>query len=210
MAEAGVSVIIIVKGVIMQNKFDQAIEFAVNAHSGMKRKGKETPYIVHPLEALTIASTLTDDVNVLCAAVLHDTVEDSDTTISDIKELFGDKVARLVASDSENKREDLPASETWEIRKTETLKFLEKAEKDEQIIALSDKLSNMRAIYRDYQTLGEELWKRFNIKEKQKHAWYYCGIAERLKDLTDTFAYKEYVELIKKVFGENLVKEQMS
>ena len=194
----------------MQNKLDQAIEFAVKKHSGATRKGKVTPYIVHPLEALTIASTMTNDVDVLCAAVLHDTVEDTDTTIFNIKELFGDRVARLVASDSENKREELPASETWEIRKTETLDFLEKADKDEQIIALSDKLSNMRAIYRDHQTLGEELWKRFNIKEKQKHAWYYCGIAERLKDLTDTFAYKEYVELLKKVFGEKLLSEQMS
>ena len=185
----------------MQNKLDQAVVFAVNAHSGMKRKGCTTPYIVHPLEALTIASTLTDDVDVLCAAVLHDTVEDTDTTISDIKELFGDNVARLVASDSENKREDLPSSETWEIRKTESLTFLEKADKDEQIIALSDKLSNMRAIYRDYQILGEKLWDRFNVKDKQKHAWYYCGIATKLKDLADTFAYKEYVELVKKVFG---------
>lgn len=185
----------------MQNKLDQAIEFAVKKHSGTTRKGGVKPYIVHPLEALTIASTMTNDVDVLSAAVLHDTVEDTATTISDIKELFGDNIARLVVSDTENKRESLPATDTWEIRKTETLNLLEKANKNEQIIALSDKLSNLRAIYRDYNTIGEKLWERFNVKDKQKQAWYYRGIAKRLKDLTDTFAYKEYVELLEKVFG---------
>ena len=200
MAEAEVSVIII-KGVIMQSKLDQAIVFAVNAHGGTTRKGGTIPYIFHPLEALTIASTMTDDVDVLSATVLHDTVEDTDTTISDIKELFGDNVARLVVSDTENKRESLPATDTWEIRKNETLNLLEKANKNEQIIALSDKLSNLRAIYRDYNTIGEKLWERFNVKDKNKQAWYYCGIAERLKDLTDSFAYKEYLELLEKVFG---------
>ena len=53
---------------------DDAINFATKAHAGVSRKGKTRPYILHPLEAMNIASTLTEDEEVLAAAVLHDTV----------------------------------------------------------------------------------------------------------------------------------------
>ena len=183
-------------------KFDKAIEFAVKAHSGAVRKGTETPYIVHPMEAAAIVATMTNDVDVLCAAVLHDTVEDSDFTIEDVRAEFGDGVARLVASESENKREDLPAHETWKIRKQETLEHLKDAPVEVKMVTLGDKLSNIRAIYRDYSTLGDKLWDRFNQKDKNEHGWYYKGVADCLKDeLGDTFSYKEYVELVEKVFG---------
>ena len=107
--------------------FDRAIEFAVKAHSGAVRKGTETPYIVHPMEVAAIVATMTNDASVLAGAVLHDVVEDTEYTIDDIRREFGDKVAALVASESENKREDLPSSETWKIRKQETLDHLEHA-----------------------------------------------------------------------------------
>ena len=70
------------------------------------------------------------------------------------------------------------------------------------MITLGDKLSNIRAIYRDYSTIGDELWKRFNQKDKSEHAWYYKTIAELLSELSSTFAYKEYVELVNKVFDK--------
>ena len=88
---------------------DDAINFATKAHAGVCRKGKTRPYILHPLEAMNIASTLTEDEEVLAAAVLHDTVEDTDVTKADIRAAFGSRVADLVAAESEDKREDLPA-----------------------------------------------------------------------------------------------------
>ena len=182
---------------------DKAIGFAVKAHSGMKRKGTETPYIVHPLEVVAIVATMTNDANVLAGAVLHDVVEDTDYTIDDIRREFGDKVAALVTSESEDKREDLPPAETWKIRKQETLEHLEKAPVEVKMITLGDKLSNIRAIYRDYTVLGDKLWERFNQKDKNEHAWYYRGVAERLGELSDTFAYREYVEMVGKVFGDD-------
>lgn len=183
--------------------FDKAIEFAVKAHSGSVRKGTETPYIVHPMEAAAIVATMTNDFNVLAGAVLHDTVEDTDYTVEDIRAEFGDEVASLVASESENKREDLPSSETWKIRKQETLEHLSHAPIEAKMITLGDKLSNIRAIYRDYSVLGDKLWERFNQKDKNEHAWYYRGVAEKLRELSDTFAYREYVELVGKVFGND-------
>ena len=181
--------------------FDRAIEFAVKAHSCAVRKGTETPYIVHPMEVAAIVATMTNNADVLAGAVLHDVVEDTEYTAQDIRAEFGDKVADLVASESENKREDLPSSETWKIRKQETLDHLEHAPVEVKMITLGDKLSNIRAIYRDYSVLGDKVWERFNQKDKVEHAWYYRGVAERLGELSDTFAYREYVEMVGKVFG---------
>ncbi|MGN1093878.1 MAG: hypothetical protein ACI4SC_02745 [Candidatus Neoclostridium sp.] len=82
--------------------------------------------------------------------------------------------------------------------------FLEKSTKEEQIICLADKLSNMRAIYRDYISLGDILWERFNQKDKNEQFWYYGGIANKLTFLKDTTAYKEYEELLKYTFGASV------
>ena len=182
--------------------FDKAITFAVKAHSGDYRKGTQTPYIVHPIEAAAIVATMTNDENVLAGAVLHDVVEDTDYTVDDIRNEFGEEVAKLVASESEDKRRDRPAEATWKIRKQETLEHLKGATIETKMITLGDKLSNIRAIYRDYSTIGDRLWERFNQKDKAEHAWYYKGIAECLKELSDTFAYQEYIELVNKVFNE--------
>lgn len=180
---------------------NKAIVLATKAHEGQFRKGTQIPYILHPLEAAAIVGTMTTDDEIIAGAVLHDVVEDTDTTVDQIKELFGERVAALVASESENKREDKPAESTWKIRKQETLDHLKNAIVDVKMITLGDKLSNIRAIYRDYKTIGDELWQRFNQRDKNQHYWYYKSIAECLSDLAEYQAYKEYVDLIEKTFN---------
>ncbi len=180
--------------------FDRAVIFAAEKHSGALRKGTNIPYLVHPLEAAAIAATLTDDREILAAAVLHDVIEDTDATVEELKQLFGERVAELVCADSEDKREERPAAETWELRKQETLDFTETASQEEKIIILADKLSNLRAMYRDYLDLGEPFWGRFNQKDKRKHGWYYDGICERLAEFAGKPVYEEYRELVGKVF----------
>ncbi len=180
---------------------DKAIIFATNAHSGIFRKGTKIPYIVHLLEAAAIAATMTVDEEVIAAAVLHDVIEDTPATKEQLEIEFGKRIAELVCADSENKREDRPAAETWEIRKQETLDHIPNASKEEQIIILADKLSNLRSIYRDYISIKDELWEKFNVKEKSKHYWYYSSIAERLNKVKKTCAFQEYIELLVAVFG---------
>ena len=180
---------------------DDAINFATKAHAGVSRKGKTRPYILHPLEAMNIASTLTEDEEVLAAAVLHDTVEDTDVTKADIRAAFGSRVADLVAAESEDKREDLPAESTWETRKQETIEALKTASRDIKTICLGDKLSNFRELSRDYADLGDALWERFNQKDKAMHCWYYSSLYEILKDeFGDVPAIQEYGNLLEKVF----------
>lgn len=180
---------------------DRAIIFATRAHSGTYRKGTKIPYIVHPIEAAAIVATITDDPDMIAAAVLHDVVEDTDATLDEIRFFFNDHIANLVEAETENKRKDLPPQDTWMIRKMETLEFLrDRADREAKILALADRLSNIRAIYRDQMRIGDKLWERFNEKRKERHGWLYRQVAEALSSLSDTFAWQEYDDLVRKTF----------
>ena len=154
------------------------------------------------MEAAAVCATLTNDEEVIAAAVLHDVVEDTSATAEDIAREFGSRVAAIVAGETEDKRESRPAAETWELRKQEALDHLASAG-DEAVlmVCLGDKLSNIRAMERDYEAQGDTLWKRFNQKDPVKHAWYYMSIAEILKPaLGSTAAWKEYDTRVRAVF----------
>lgn len=190
----------------MSKRLDDAIEFATKKHTEQTRKRENTPYILHPLEAAAVAAELTKDEDILIAAVLHDTVEDTDTSIDEVRERFGDRVADLVASETENKREDLPPEETWEIRKKESLEHLKNStDPAVKILWLADKVSNVRTLYRLYQKEGDALWNHFNMKDIKKQAWYYRTVSELLSDLDDTLPYQEYKQIVDYIFRD--VKE---
>ena len=80
---------------------DHAIIFAVKAHSGTERRGKGFPYIVHLMEAVEIVATITPEQELLAAAMLHDTVEDTDVTVADLRREFGDRIATIVEAESD-------------------------------------------------------------------------------------------------------------
>ena len=181
----------------------EAIVFAVKAHDGMRRKKSEAPYILHPMEAAVIVGTMTDDQNLLAAAALHDVVEDAEISIEEIEEKFGKRVRELVQSETEDKRADRPPTETWRIRKEESLEVLKNAEDDAILMVwLGDKLANMRAIYRDFKVEGVTMWERFNQKNVSEQAWYYRSIADLTERLSHTSAWIEYKTLTELVFGK--------
>lgn len=176
---------------------EDAIAFATKAHEGQVRKGTGQPYIVHPLEVAKIVSEMTEDEELISAAVLHDTIEDcAGVTEELLRDRFGERVAALVAGESEDK------SKSWEERKGTTIRHLRTASRELQMIALADKLSNMRDIDRDYPVLGEGLWMRFRMQSKQAIGWYYKGIRDVLQEkFRGTPVFEEYCELIRKHFG---------
>ena len=181
----------------------EAIIYAVKAHDGMRRKKSETPYILHPLEAAVIVGTMTSDQNVIAAAALHDVVEDTDGTIEEIEKLFGQRVKELVSSETENKRAELPADQTWRIRKEESLKVLENTNDiDVLMVWLGDKLANMRSIYRDWSIEGDKIWENFNQKNPDVQAWYYTSIIKLTERLSHTSAWREYKTLTELVFNK--------
>ena len=180
---------------------DQALRFAIEKHSGQIRKKNNTPYILHPLEVVAIVGTMTNDPETLAAAVLHDTVEDAGVTIEEIAEKFGKRVALLVMTETENKREDRPPAQTWQLRKEETLIMLEHTrDLSVKMMWLGDKLSNMRSFYRLYRKQGDALWQDFNQKDPAMQAWYYRTIAKCLRELQEYDVYQEYINLVNIVF----------
>ena len=198
----------------MANKYidtgllDKAIVFAVHAHHNTERRGKGFPYIVHPMEAVEIVATMTTDQELLAAAALHDTVEDTDVTVEQLRELFGERVAAIVHDESDqlngalfNAGETNDEATTWHDRKQAAIDRLAAASHDAKMVAMGDKLSNMRAIWRDYQIKGDELWQIFHVTDKASHEWHYRGLAKALSELSDTFAYREFVRLIDEVFA---------
>ena len=179
---------------------DRAIIFAVKAHAGTERRGKGFPYIVHPMEAVEIVATITPDQELLAAAALHDVVEDTDITADEIRREFGDRIANLVVAESDVFVEGVSEEDSWHARKQAAIDRLAAAPHDAKIVAMGDKLSNMRAIARDYAMKGDALWNIFHAKDPKDHEWHYRGLAASLSELKDTFAYQEFVSLIDQVF----------
>lgn len=181
---------------------DKAICFAVRAHHNTERRGKGFPYIVHPMEAVAIVATITSDQELLAAAALHDVVEDTEITLTQIREEFGERIARLVEAESDKAVEGRSESASWRERKQSAIDRLAEAPYDAKIVAMGDKLSNMRAIARDYDALGDALWERFHAPGgRADHEWHYRGLAQSLNDLAGTNAFTEFVGHIEHVFG---------
>lgn len=129
----------------------EAAEFAEKAHRGAVRKGSDIPYITHPLETAVITSMMSDDDELIAAALLHDTMEDAGVSYEELKKHFGSHVADLVAEESEDK------SKTWMERKSRTIEHLRSAGREIKILTLADKLSNIRSTARDYLLEGENI-----------------------------------------------------
>ena len=205
----------------MGKLFDRAARFATEAHAGQRRKGKDKPYILHPMEAAAIVGRCLDSLEgmgrapegllkerdaLLAAAVLHDVVEDAGVTPRALWERFGERVMELVFAESEDKREGTPETETWKVRKEETIKKLKKKGTEAKLLVLGDKLSNLREIAEDREALGEALWERFNRKDPGEHKWYYGEILRILEAdpaLGGLPAVREYRALWEEVFRDD-------
>jgi (p)ppGpp synthase/HD superfamily hydrolase len=136
----------------------EAYEFARAAHEGQERKGDGSPYIGHPVAlARILRGAGCDDEEILAAAFLHDTVEDTDTTLDEIEDAFGRGVRDLVDAMSEDK--DV---EPWEARKTHHRNEVEAAGERAALIYAADKIANLRDMRTLYASVGESAEGRFN------------------------------------------------
>ena len=169
-------------------KMLEAIDFAANAHVGHFRKGTKIPYIVHPLGVAIILYHYKCPPYIITAAVLHDTVEDTNVTINEICSLFGEKVAEIVKNVSEPDKND-----TWENRKKHTIESLKHATLDTLLIACADKLDNIRAMHRDYSEEKESFWSRFK-RPKESQRWYYQALVEVLAKRKENEVITKLVE----------------
>jgi len=144
-------------------KMQKAITKATQAHQGQTRKGKSVPYITHPLVVGFILANAGASEDVVIAGILHDTIEDSDLTKSDIENEFGEKVARIVNNVTEQDK-SLP----WVERKQQALEHISEMDNDSLFVKSADVLHNLTDQINDYKEIGDVMFKRFNApKEAQ-------------------------------------------
>jgi (p)ppGpp synthase/HD superfamily hydrolase len=170
-----------------------AIIFATKKHEGQKRKGTDIPYIVHPMEVMQILIENGCDKAVVLAGILHDTLEDTETTPEEISSNFGGKVLKIVQSETEDK------SKSWKERKQATISHMYSASFESKQVCCADKLSNLRSIYADLKDIGEKVWDRFNAK-KELIQWYYEEVLKALGEISDSDMYYEMEMLIEDIF----------
>ncbi len=149
----------------------RAFSFADMAHKGQCRKSGE-PFIVHPVEVALILADLRMDVETLCAALIHDTVEDSDVTLAEVEETFNERIAHLVDGVTKISRievESLSDEQAQTIRK-----MFVAMSKDIRVIVikLADRLHNMRTLA----ALREDR----RIFKSRETLEFYAPIAHRL------------------------------
>lgn len=183
---------------------EKAIHFATEKHAGGVRKGTNRLYIGHPLEVMTILNRMDADNNLLMAGLLHDTVEDTDTTYMDIKNTFGMDVAALVMAYTKN------PDQTWEEVRKHKIAAMDDATFRVKLLIMADMTANLRSLWKDYRYCGEELWERFNAP-KEKQAWYYGSMQDKLWDMQKYMetaeVYWEMVGLYKDLFVEFYIDE---
>ncbi|HVN09661.1 MAG TPA: bifunctional (p)ppGpp synthetase/guanosine-3',5'-bis(diphosphate) 3'-pyrophosphohydrolase [Patescibacteria group bacterium] len=149
----------------------RAFDFAAEQHAGQVRQSGE-PYLTHPLEVAHLLADMRLDVTALCAALLHDVVEDTKIPLEQIRERFGEEVARLVAGVTKISRLDLRAPET---RQAENVRKVLLAMVDDVrvvLVKLADRLHNMRTL----EFLPEEKQQRISRETLE----IYAPIAHRL------------------------------
>lgn len=186
----------------LDKRLEKAYRYSFSAHKGQFRKGTKIPYFTHIITTMNYCMELTDDIEILQAAILHDTVEDTHVTFDDLRRDFGARVARIVEDDTEDKLRDMPPEETWEIRKQTTVRNLRNRPIDSKIVVLADKTANAESVFREWKQIGNEVWNKFNMKDMEKHEWYFRSIAGCLTEFYDTSVMFKFMEYIDGMFGK--------
>lgn len=150
-----------------------ALEYAATCHRGQYRKGTRIPYIVHPTSMVRFLARLGAPAELLAAAALHDVVEDTEATLEEVRERFGERVADLVESATEKDK-----SQSWRERK-ETAISAAQATDDPELLVLKcvDRLDNLSDIREDRELVGELIWDRFKA-DKVSQVWYYGTLTQ--------------------------------
>ena len=180
------------------NKLEEAIIYATIMHQGKVRKFTQNPFILHPLEVAQILSTMTEDMEIITAGILHDIVEDTDGTLEEIEKRFGESVAELVEAVSEQSYPGEEKSSTWKCRKEASMKVLVNTQNTGvKMLWLADSLANLRSIAALYSEIGEDLWEKLHQHDPEAQCWYYRTIAENVElSLNRTGAFKEFIKHI--------------
>jgi HD superfamily phosphodiesterase len=173
----------------------RADDLAERAHRGQVRKGTSDPYVEHPRAVARIVADAGGEDEAVAAALLHDVVEDAGVPIADLERDFGVAVASVVRDLSEDK------SLSWEERKRHTLLELPGLAARSALVALADRLDNMRRLNDDAEAHGDALWQRFNAPLTRQRRYYRSlGVAFEARADLATEPVAELRSLVDAVF----------
>ena len=194
-------------------RISRAIDFAVEAHKNQYRKRTKVPYLVHPLDVLSILLKSGASGDLAIAGVLHDVLEDTPRTKKEVQRNFGNGIGELVegASESEEMTRGVSNEEkkrTWKLRKTQKIEKVMASGRDLRLLICADMLANIRDLLENQHSVGDRVWEKFNATRDDEE-WYYRKIASALvspgeegSDISGASAYRELVRCIEQVFGQ--------
>ncbi len=191
---------------IWDDDIQKAINFITSKHANQKRQSGE-PYIVHPIEVASILTNVLKDKETIIAGILHDVLEDTDTTYEEIKELFGKSVADIVQGVT--KIGKFQFKDVQEQKAENYRKLLLSMSKDPRVIIvkLADRLHNMRTLdcfRREKQVrIARETLEIFVPLANRLGVW---KIKTELEDLCFKYLYPNEYERVKEFVG-NTQKE---
>lgn len=191
-------------------KINKAIMIASQAHLGQIRKGDGTPFISHPFAVAWIVAQFTDDEDIVCAALLHDVLEDVDKKIYSKENMlndFGEEVVEIVEGVSEDKDASITNVEekaTWKERKKKYLKNLESDTEASLMVCAADKIHNMQSTLDVYSVQGEKIWEVFNSSKENK-LWFYNEVTKIIERKLNNPIVSE-LKLVLRMYQEIITK----
>jgi (p)ppGpp synthase/HD superfamily hydrolase len=161
-------------------RFGEALAYAAGLHSNQHRKADGSPYVSHLLAVASIVLEHGADEDEAIAALLHDGPEDQGgrTTLDDIRQRFGERVAHIVAGCCDTMESPKPA---WRPRKEAFIESMRTADPSVQRVVMADKLHNIRSIIRQYRLQGDAIWDYFR-EGREGSVWYHAAMVDALKE----------------------------
>lgn len=177
-------------------RFESALAMAARAHARQHRKGTDVPYVTHLVHVAWMLARHGFDEDVVIAGLLHDLLEDTVVGERQIRDAFGEGVARIVRECTEPDHDYA----MWEERKEHTIEHLRTAGEDVRAVVCADKLHNLATIRDELRERGDEVWRKFG-RGVGPQAWYYREIAASLSEGWSHPMLDELRALVAEVFG---------
>lgn len=158
----------------------KALLTATKYHSGQYRKGNDKiPYITHPTMVAFIVQNYTDNPAVICAALLHDCIEDTKYTFEQLEHDFGTEITEIVRGVTEVEFAQRKKT-TWHERKETYKQRLLNAPIESALVSCADRIHNLQDMITMHEKYGEKLWKIFGSVTKEERLAHYENVSNIL------------------------------
>ena len=160
----------------LSDQFDRALRLAAVGHRDQERRSSRVPHVAYPVAVAWIVERAGFAEPTVIAALPHDLVEDTPTTLDEIRDQFGPEVAATVAGCSEVKTDAIGRTRDWEDRKRDHLAQLPTATVATRAVVLADKPHNLMSIRLDL-ARGVAVWESFHAP-RDRVLWYFAAVIE--------------------------------